>query len=109
MKFKDNLNCVHCELNNWDYDKDGLMYPIAYELTFKFYGTDVTAYITAEELQNDAEGAFASIETDGELLTSFEEVFEDHDYFRDKVREVCKECWEDNLNSNDYDYQGLKL
>jgi len=109
MKFKDNLNCVHCELNNWDYDKDGLMYPIAYELAFKFYGTDVTACITAEELQNDAEGAFASVETDGELLTSFEEVFEDNDYFRDKVREVCKECWDDNLNSNDYDYQGLKL
>ena len=109
MKFKNNLNCVHCELNEWDYDKNGLMYPVAYELTFKFYGTDVTAYIEASELQNDAEGAFASVETDGELLTSFEEVFEDHDYFKDKVREVCKECWEDNLNSNDYDYQGLKL
>ena len=22
MKFKDNLNCVHCELNNWGYDKN---------------------------------------------------------------------------------------
>ena len=109
MKFKDNLNCVHCELNNWDYDKDGLMYPVAYELTFKFYGTDVTAYIEAKELQNDAEGTFTSVETNGELLTSFEEVFENHDYFKDKVREICKKCWENSLNSNDYDYQGLKL
>ena len=109
MKFKDNLNCVHCELKEWDYDKDGLMYPIAYELTFKFYGTDVTACIEASELQNDAEGTFASMETSGELLTSFEEVFEDNDYFRDKVREVCKRSWEDSLNSNDYDYKGLKL
>ena len=22
MKFKDNLDCVYCELNNWDYDED---------------------------------------------------------------------------------------
>jgi hypothetical protein len=107
MKFKDNLNCIHCELNNWDYDDDCLKYPIAYELTFKFYGTTITAYISAEELQED--GTFAKIETDGELLASFEEVFEDHDYFKDKVRKVCKDCWENELDSNDYDYQGLKL
>ena len=109
MKFKDNLNCIHCELNNWDYDEDDIKYPIAYELTFKFYGTDITAYIKAEELQSNAEGIFCSIETAGELLTSFEEVFEDHDYFRDKVNKVCKDCWEDELDSNGYNYQGLKL
>ena len=109
MKFKDNLTCVHCELNNWDYDSEGCKYPIAYELAFKFYGTDVTAYIKAEELQNDAEGAFVSVETNGELLSSFEEVFEDNDFFKNKVRKVCENCWEDELDSNDYDYQGLKL
>ena len=109
MKFKDNLNCINCELNDWDYDKDGLRYPIAYELVFKFYGTDVTAYILAKELQNDAEGTFTSVETTGELMASFEEVLEDNDYFKDKVQKVCKECWENELDSNDYDYQGLKL
>lgn len=109
MKFKDNLTCVHCELNNWDYDNNGSRFPIAYELTFKFYGTDVTAYINAEELQNDAEGTFASVETNGELLSSFEEVFEEHDYFKDKVRKVCRDCWEDELDSTNYDYQGIKL
>ena len=109
MKFKDNLNCTNCELFNWDYDKDGLMYPIVYELAFKFYGTDVIVRIRAEELQNDAEGTFDSMETDGELLTSFEEVMDDHNYFRDKVKEVCKKCWEESLDSNDYDYKGLKL
>ena len=108
MKFKDNLNCIHCELNNWDYDKDGLKYPIAYELTFKFYGTTITAYITTSELQEDAEGTFASVETDGDLLASFEEVFELNDNFIDKLRKVCQECWENDLDSNDYDYQGLK-
>ena len=46
MKFKDNLYCVNCELIHWDYDKDGQKFPISYELTFKFYGTDVIAYIT---------------------------------------------------------------
>ena len=109
MKFKENLTCVHCELNNWDYDSNGDRFPIAYELTFKFYGTDVTTYINAEELQNDAEGTFASVETNGELLSSFDEVFEEHDYFRDKVRKVCKDCWENELDSTNYDYQGIKL
>ena len=109
MKFKENLTCVHCELNNWDYDSNGGRFPIAYELTFKFYGTDVTAYINAEELQNDAEGTFASVETNGELLSSFDEVFEEHDYFKDKVRKVCKDCWENELDSTNYDYQGIKL
>jgi hypothetical protein len=107
MKFKNNLNCIHCELNNWDYDKDGLKYPIAYELTFKFYGTIITAYITTNKLQED--GTFASVETDGDLLASFEEVFELNDNFIDKLRKVCQECWENELDSNDYDYQGLKL
>lgn len=107
MKFKDNLNCVQCELNNWDYDKDGLMFPIAYELTFKFHETDVTAYVTTKELQNDSPYVeFSRVETDGDLLESFESVFENNE-FKGKVRTICKNCWEDNLNSGDYDYKGL--
>lgn len=106
MKFKDNLNCVHCELNNWNYDKDGQKFPISYELTFKFYGTDVTAYITDYELQNGGPYVeFASIETDGELLDSFERVFENNE-FRDKVCKVCEDCWNDCLDSNGYNYKG---
>jgi predicted Ser/Thr protein kinase len=108
MKFKDNLDCIRYELIHWDYDQDGLRLPISYGLTFKFYGTEVTAYINADELQDDAEGTFAQVETDGELLASFEEVFENNNYFRDKVRKVCQECWEEELDSNDYNYQGLK-
>jgi hypothetical protein len=109
MKFKDNLNCVQCELNNWDYDKDGLMFPIAYELAFKFYGTDVTAYVTTRELQKEsAYVEFSRVETDGDLLSSFEELFEDNE-FKSKVENICKDCWEDNLNSGDYDYKGVKL
>ena len=108
MKFKDNLECTYCELNNWDYDRDGFKYPIAYKLVFKFYGTTITAYITAEELQEDAEGTFASVKTDGDLLASFEEVFELNDYFIDKLRKVCQECWENDLDSTEYNYQGLK-
>jgi hypothetical protein len=109
MKFKDNLNCTNCELCDWSYDNDGQKYPTGYELTFKFYGTIVTACITTDELQEDAEGAFDSVSTDGELLTSFEEVFEDNNYFKDKVKEACKKCWDDSLDSNVYDYKGLKL
>ena len=106
MKFKENLVCVHCELNNWDYDKDGLQYPISYELTFKFYGTDIIAYVTTDELCCDSEYVeFAAVETTGDLLASFEQMFENNE-FKDKVEAVCKECWENSLNSNDYDYKG---
>ena len=106
MKFKNNLNCVHCELNNWDYDKDGQRFPISYELAFKFYGTDVTAYITSDELQNGGPYVeFAFIETDGELLDSFERVFENNE-FQDKVCKVCEDCWNDCLDSNGYNYKG---
>ena len=106
MKFKDNLYCVHCELNYWDYDEDGQKFPISYELTFKFYGTDVTAYITTEELQNEEPYVhFAVIETYGELLESFEQVFENNE-FRDKICKVCEDCWNDWLDSTDYNYKG---
>ena len=106
MKFKDNLYCVHCELIHWDYDKDGQKFPISYELTFKFYGTDVTACITTEELQNGEHYVrFAIVETDGELLESFEEVFEDNE-FRDKVCKVCENCWNNSLDSNTYNFKG---
>ena len=106
MKFKDNLYCVHCELNDWNYDEYGLKFPISYELTFKFYGTDVIAYITTEELQNEEPYVeFAVIETDGELLESFEQVFENNE-FRDKVCKVCEDCWNNWLDSDNYNYKG---
>ena len=105
MKFKDNLNCINCELIHWDYDENGKQFPISYELTFIFYGTDVTAYITNEELQNGEPYVhFAIIETKEELLKSFEEVFKNNK-FRDKVCKICENCW-NNLDSNDYNYKG---
>ena len=106
MKFKDNLYCVNCELIHWNYDKDGQKFPISYELTFKFYGADVIAYITIEELQNGGPYVkFVSIETYGETLDNFEQVFENNE-FRDKICKVCEDCWNDCLDSNDYNYKG---
>ena len=106
MKFKDNLYCVNCELIHWNYDKDGQKFPISYELTFKFYGTDVIAYITNEELQNGGPYVeFVSIETNEELLDSFEQVFENNE-FRDRVCKVCENCWNDYLDSTNYNYKG---
>ena len=106
MKFIDNLNCINCELIHWDYDENGKQFPISYGLTFTFYGTDVTAYIITEELQNGGPYVhFAIIDTDEELLKSFEKVFENNE-FRDKVCKVCENCWNNNLDSNDYNYKG---
>lgn len=108
MKFKDNLECTYHELYSWDYDEGGFMYPSIYELVFEFYGTRITAWIRAEELQDDAGCAFCQVETSGELLASFEEVFENNDNFRDKLKAECKKCWEEELDTNEYNYQGLK-
>ena len=106
MKFIDNLNCINCELIHWDYDENGQKFPISYELTFTFYDTDVTACITTEELQNGGPYVhFAIIDTDEELLESFEKVFENNE-FRDKVCKVCEDCWNDWLDSTDYNYKG---
>ena len=106
MKFKDNLYCVNCELIHWNYDKDGQKFPISYELTFKFYGIDVISYITIEELQNERSYVkFTSIETCGEILDNFEQVFENNE-FQDKVCKVCENCWNDCLDSTDYNYKG---
>ena len=105
MKFIDNLYCVYCELIHWDYDENDRKFPISYELTFRFYDTDVIAYITTEELQNGGPYVhFAIIETNGELLESFEEVFEDNE-FRDKVCKVCENCWNNSLDSNTYNFK----
>ena len=106
MKFIDNLYCVYCELIHWDYDENGRKFPISYELTFRFYDTDVTACITIEELQNGGHYVrFAIVETDGELLESFEKVFENNE-FRDKVCKICENCWNNSLDSNNYNYKG---
>lgn len=108
MKFKDNLNCVYCGLNNWGYDKNDQKFPVSYELAFKFYGTDIIAYVTADELRCDSKYVeFASIETNGDLLASFEQLFENNE-FKDKVETVCKKCWDNSLNSNGYDYKGIQ-
>ena len=106
MKFIDNLYCVNCELIHWDYDENGRKFPISYGLTFTFYGTDVTAYIITEELQNGGLYVhFTIIDTDGELAESFEEVFENNE-FRDKVCKICENCWNNSLDSNNYNYKG---
>ena len=106
MKFKDNLDCVYCELNYWDYDEDGQKFPISYELTFKFYGIDGITYVTTKELQNGGSYVhFDIIDITGDLFDSFEKIFENYE-FRDKVCKVCENCWNNNLDSNDYKYKG---
>ena len=106
MKFKDNLYCINCELIHWDYDENGKQFPISYGLTFTFYGTDVTAYITTKELQSkEPYVEFAVIETDRELLESFEQVFENNEFLY-KVCKVCEDCWNNCLDNTDYNYKG---
>ena len=105
-KFKDNLYCIHCELVGWNYDENGRQFPTLYGLTFKFYGIDAIAYVTTKALQNGGPYVhFAIIDTDEKLLESFEKVFENNE-FRDKVCKICENCWNSNLDSNDYNYKG---
>ena len=105
-KFKDNLYCINCELVGWNFDENGRQFPILYKLTFKFYGIDAIAYVTTKELQNGGPYVhFDIIDITGDLFDSFEKIFENYE-FRDKVCKVCENCWNNNLDSNDYNYKG---
>ena len=105
-KFKDNLYCIRCELVGWNFDENGRQFPILYGLTFKFYGIDAITYVTTKELQNGGPYVhFDIIDITGDLFDSFEKIFENYE-FRDKVCKVCENCWNNNLDSNDYNYKG---
>ena len=108
MKIKKGLTCVDCELHHWDFDSEGNKYPISYVLHCKFHKTDVFAVIHTSELQSISEFVkFEYVNTNSDLLASFEDVFLVND-LKDVIRSICRKCWNSELDSIVYDYLGFK-
>lgn len=108
VELKENLYCTHVELNNWDYDEENQKRPITYELSFRYYGVEVSAYLTTESLQ-DKELDFCMVECRGDLLASFENIFTSSNFLDDKIFELCKKLWDEvEGEESEYEYDGTR-
>ena len=108
VELKENLYCTHVELNNWDYDEEDQMRPITYELSFRYYGVEVSAYLTTESLK-DKRLDFSMVECASDLLASFEDIFISSNFLDDKIFELCKKHWDEvEGKDSEYNYDGTR-
>lgn len=108
VELKENLYCTHVELNNWDYDREDQMRPLIYELCFRYYGVEVSAYISIIRLQKQ-EVNFSRVECDGGLLESFIDLFRDSDELGVKIFELCKKHWDEvEGKDSEYNFDGTR-
>lgn len=108
VELKENLYCTHVELNNWDYDEEDQMRPITYELSFRYYGVEVSAYLTTESLK-DKRLDFSMVECASDLLASFEDIFISSNFLDDKIFELCKKHWDEvEGKESEYEYDGTR-
>ena len=108
VELKENLYCTHVELNNWDYDEEDQKRPITYELSFRYYGVEVSAYISIIRLQKH-EVYFSMVECDGDLLEPFENLFRDSDELYENIFELCKKHWDEvEGEESEYEYDGTR-
>lgn len=106
VELKENLYCTHVELNNWDYDEEDQKRPITYELSFRYYGVEVSAYLTTESLK-DKRLDFSMVECASDLLASFEDIFISSNFLDDKIFELCKKHWDEvEGKDSEYNYDG---
>lgn len=108
VELKENLYCTHVELNNWDYDEEDQKRPITYELSFRYYGVEVSAYLTTESLK-DKRVDFSMVECASDLLASFEDIFISSNFLDDKIFELCKKHWDEvEGKDSEYNYDGTR-
>ncbi len=108
VELKENLYCTHVELNNWDYDEEDQKRPITYELSFRYYGVEVSAYLTTESLK-DKRLDFSMVECASDLLASFEDIFISSNFLDDKIFELCKKHWDEvEGKDSEYNYDGTR-
>ena len=108
VELKENLYCTHVELNNWDYDEEDQMRPITYELSFRYYGVEVSAFISIIRLQKH-EVDFSMVECDGDLMESFENLFCDSGKLCEKIFELCKKHWDEvEGKDSEYNFDGTR-
>lgn len=109
IKLSQNLSIKSGQIFNYDYDPEGLMYPIMYELLFDFHGKEYAGHFSPTHLRESKNFRFASLTGDSELFDSFMEQIEDGRYF-EQISSYCKAIWEgeDEEYTAVYDYTGEK-
>lgn len=103
VELKENLYCTHVDLNNWDYGVEDQMRPKVYELSFRYYGVKVSAYLDRNSLI-EKRVEFCCIECTDDLLASFEDIFISSNFLHDKIIELCKKHW-DEVEGKDSEYE----
>lgn len=90
------------ELNNWGYEEvedeeeyDSIPFPKCFELTFKFYDCEFTAYFSQKNIEKDSFEPI-SLEGDGDLFDSFNQKMEDEE-FKDDIKTACEKIWKESL------------
>lgn len=109
VELEENLYCTHVELNYWDYDEEDQKRPITYELSFRYYGVEVSAFLNTESII-DKEVDFSMVECAGDLLASFENIFSSSNFLDDKIFELCKKHWDEvEGKDSEYEFDGTRL
>ena len=82
-----NILLVCGELNNWGYKEiedseeyDSIPFPKCFELTFKFYDCEFTAYFSQKNIEKD----------------NFNQKMEDEE-FKDDIKAACEKIWKESL------------
>lgn len=97
-----NVLLVCGDLNNWGYKEvddseeyDSIPYAKCFELTFKFYDCDFTAYFSQSNIEKESFEPI-SLEGDGDLFDSFDQKMEDEE-FKDDIKAACEKIWKESL------------
>ena len=109
VKLKENLYCTHVDLKEWDVGFGDQMRPEVYELSFRFYGSKISACLTANSLIEKGV-FFYSVKCSDDLLASFGDVFISSNFLHGKIIELCKKHWDNNEGKySEYEFDGTRL
>ena len=97
-----NVLLVCGDLNNRGYKEvddseeyDSIPYAKCFELTFKFYDCDFTAYFSQSNIEKDCFEPI-SLEGSGDLFDSFNQKMEDEE-IKDDIKTACETIWTESL------------
>lgn len=111
VRIKDYLYITDDDINNFDIEIDNgkeVYIPKSYQLWFRYHDTDITAAFTINDLRKAKDGNILDSsysETEGDLLTSFEEQLEEDEVI-DSILECIEHLWNKTFTNNKYDYLG---
>lgn len=106
VEIKENLICTQVSVHDWKYDEEDEMYPVLYELDFRYYDTEISAYLSTVRLQKQ-ELVFDMIEGEGDLLNAFEDILHFNVELGNKIYELCKKCWDEEFGKDSkYEFYG---